>query len=169
MRQLYRGKYLSLHQEGHWEYVSRHHCRGAVVLVPVTPQRELVLVEQYRIPLQAKVLELPAGLVGDEDAEESWEQAAYRELIEETGYEAGSLEFLLEGPSSPGLSSEKIRLYLATELKKVGEGGGDASEEIYVHVIPLFQIQDYLKNYQQQGGMIDFKIYAGLGLIEKNL
>ncbi|HEV7223072.1 MAG TPA: NUDIX hydrolase, partial [Pirellulales bacterium] len=90
------GRHLQLVQQGHWEYADRTSAREAVVLAAVTDERQLLLVEQYRIPVGRRVIELPAGLVGDIAGEEDerLETAAGRELLEETGYRASRLELL---------------------------------------------------------------------------
>ncbi len=72
-------KYLRLIQEGHWTYAQRPNVTGAIAVAAVTSDDQLLLVDQYRIPVQQRVIELPAGLVGDEPGQETetWEQAAH--------------------------------------------------------------------------------------------
>ena len=159
---LYRGKYLQLKRGGGWEWVERIHCTGVVMLVAKTPEGKVLLVEQFRIPVGKKVIEFPAGLVGDEDAGEALEAAARRELLEETGYEAGSLEFLGEGPPSAGLSPEQITIYLAKGLKKIEAGGGDETESILVHEVAVGEIDTWLEGKRKEGCLVDPKVYAGL-------
>ena len=99
------GKFLRLVRDGRWEYADRTRAQGAVVLVAVTDDNRLVLTEQYRIPLGQRVLELPAGLVGDIQGEEDEPlvTAADRELLEETGYQAGRWSWAwLQGRPPPG-------------------------------------------------------------------
>lgn len=157
------GRFLRLLERRHWEYTSRANARGVAILVPVTDEGELVLVEQYRIPVRARVIELPAGLVGDlEDSEESLVTAARRELLEETGYEAGSWTLLLECPSSSGMSDEIVTFVLARDLRKTGPGGGDASEDIRVHCVGLEVIDDWLREQVAKGMLLDPKIYSAL-------
>lgn len=159
----YNGRYLGLKERDHWEYAFRTNASGVVVLVPVTDAGELVLVEQYRIPVNGRVMELPAGLVGDNgDPEEAFETAAHRELLEETGYTATSMEKLLTSPSTPGLSDEIITIFFAGGLQRVGPGGGDHNEDITVHHLPLRHAVDWLEAKQAEGIMLDPKIYAGL-------
>jgi ADP-ribose pyrophosphatase len=159
----YLGHHLGLKEKDGWEYAFRTDASGVVVLVPVTDAGELVLVEQYRAPVNSRVVELPAGLVGDAgDKRESFETAARRELIEETGFEAGALEELLIGPVSPGMVSEIINVYLARDLKRVGPGGGDESEDITVHLVPLAQAEAWLAARRADGLMVDHKVFAGL-------
>jgi ADP-ribose pyrophosphatase len=159
----YRGRYLSLLERDNWEFASRSNASGVVVIVAVTDGGEIVLVEQYRKPVQARVLELPAGLVGDHvDPDETVLEAANRELIEETGYAAGQLEILMASPSSAGMSDEIITFVLATGLQRVGPGGGDASEEIEVLAIPLEQVDAWLEGQRAAGKPMDPKIFAAL-------
>ncbi len=162
---LYEGKCLRLYCEDHWEWVERVKASGVVVLAAVTPEKKLLLVEQYRTPLKAQVIELPAGLAGDKGEKESLEEAAARELFEETGYEAGHLEELIEGPTSSGLTPEQVTFFMATELKKKGEPEGDGSESIVLHEVALAEVDGWLDGKRKQGKIIDFKIYAGLYLL----
>jgi ADP-ribose pyrophosphatase len=83
-------------------------------------------------------------------------------LLEETGYQADRLEYLAEGPSSSGLTTETYALFLAREVKRVGPGGGDGSEDIQVHLVPLGQADAWLEARRCEGFMVDPKIYAGL-------
>jgi len=161
---LYVGKYIQLVRRGHWEYVERTKVTGVVGIVAITPQNRLILVEQYRVPLGKRVLELPAGLAGDIAGEEQEEMAsaARRELLEETGYQAGSMKHLITGPSSAGLTNETMSLFMAENLVRVGAGGGDASEDIEVHEVPLDEAPLWLRSRAAEGIMIDTKIYAAL-------
>ena len=158
------GRFARLVAQNGWEWVERVNTSGAVVIVPVTREGQIVLVEQYRIPLGRQVIELPAGLVGDSAGieHEGFVEAARRELLEETGYEAAHLEYLAEGPSSAGLATEVYALFLARDVHRVGPGGGDHSESIQVHVVPLDQTDGWLEAKRQAGVMVDPKIYAGL-------
>ena len=160
---LYQGHYLSLLEVDNWEFVSRSNASGVVVLLAVTGRDELVLVEQFRIPVGDSVIELPAGLVGDlADRDESVLLAAQRELLEETGFEAGNLEVLMSCPSSAGMSAEIITFVLATGLRKVAAGGGDSSENIRIHLIPLTQADQWLHSQQAAGKPLDPKIFSAL-------
>jgi len=159
----YRGRYLSLLERDGWEFASRSNASCVVVIVAVTPAAELVLVEQYRKPVGARVIELPAGLVGDlDDPDETPMVAAGRELEEETGFAAGQLVPLLACPSSAGMSDEIIQFVLATDLQRIGPGGGDPSEDIDVHVVPLAQVDRWLAERQTAAMPLDPKIYAAL-------
>jgi ADP-ribose pyrophosphatase len=142
--------------------VERTNTSGAAVIVAVTDHRELLLVEQYRIPLGRRVVELPAGLVGDGGEQESLLNAAIRELCEETGFEAAEWQYLFDGPSSAGLAAETYAMFLARRAHRVGPGGGDHSEDIQVHAVPLDEVETWLDMKRQQGVMVDPKVYAGL-------
>ena len=165
------GKYLRLVKRGHWEYADRHTCTGAVAIVAITDDRRLLLVEQFRIPLSKSVIELPAGLVGDLPGEqhEDLAVAARRELTEETGYEAAEMQWLVAGPSSAGLTSEVVDFFLATRLRRVGDGGGDHHENIVVHQVPLDRASQWLAERSASGRLIDPKVYAGLFLVRDRL
>jgi ADP-ribose pyrophosphatase len=161
---LYTGRFLALVKEGRWEYVERVNATGAAIIVAVTPEQKLLLVEQYRIPVHRRTIELPAGIVGDEPggANEGLADAAKRELLEETGYAAQHIEVLTTGPASSGLTSEVVTLALATGLTRVNAGGGVAHEEITVHEIPLSEVDDWLAAKASAGLLIEPKVYAGL-------
>lgn len=160
----YKGRYLMLHETNGWEYVSRRYRADVVIVLALTSDNELLLVEQYRRPVNAHTIELPAGLVGDNDnpPDEALETAAIRELEEETGYRAGSVRRLLSGPTSSGLTDEMVHLFLASELQQTGPGGGDASEDITVLKVPLGEIDHWLHKQTAMGKLLDPKIYAAL-------
>ncbi len=158
------GKFLRLAKRGRWEYVERVNSSGAVVIVAVTPDDKLLLVEQFRVPLQKNVIELPAGLMGDIAGQEQEPQAiaAQRELLEETGYYAAHFHELATGPTTAGLADEVVSFMLATQLEKRTAGGGDEHEEITVHEVPLQGIADHLQALAAKGCAIDTKIFTGL-------
>jgi ADP-ribose pyrophosphatase len=167
---LYTGKYLSLIKEGHWEYAERVNATGAAIIVAVTDDQKLLFVEQYRIPVHTRTIELPAGIIGDEAgcSNESHAEAARRELREETGYDAGHIEFLTTGPASGGLTSEVVTLFRASQLRRVGAGGGIAHEKITVHEVPLSEVAAWLGAKAQTGILIEPKVYAGLYFLFRN-
>ncbi|MGB7757191.1 MAG: NUDIX hydrolase [Salinisphaera sp.] len=166
---LYEGDYLRLQRTGTWEFVERINARGAVVIVAVTPDDELLMVEQPRPALGGPVLELPAGLVGDiaGEEDEALTVAAARELEEETGYRPARLEYMTGGPPSAGLSGETLWFYRARDLERVGAGGGDDSEDITVHAIALDDVDRWLAAREAEGLPVDPKIYTGLYFIRR--
>lgn len=161
---LHTGKFLELQRDGRWEYVRRLNSNGGAAIVALTPAREIVLVEQYRIPVHARTIELPAGIVGDADAEadELPEAAAARELEEETGFRAQHIRHLITGPTAPGLTSEPTHMVLATGLTRVHAGGGTDSEDITTHVVPLDEAPAWLAARAAEGFAVEPKVYAGL-------
>lgn len=164
---LYEGEFLRLLRRGHWEYTERTNSHGVAVIVAVTPNEELLLVEQYRLPVERRVIELPAGLVGDIDGSEHLIEAARRELIEETGYAAGEIEIVCTGPVTAGLSNETSTFCIARNLERVGPGGGDDSEDIVVHAVPLKEAEEWFGS-RPADVAVDPKIYTGLWLLRRN-
>ena len=166
---LYTGKFLALVKEGHWEFADRVNATGAAIIIAVTTEQKVLLVEQYRTPVHARTIELPAGIIGDEpgSTNESIAEAARRELLEETGYAAEHIEAVTTGPSCSGITSERLTLFRALGLRRVGKGGGVANENIEVHEIPRTAIVDWLATKAKTGVLIDPKVYAGLFFIRQ--
>lgn len=158
------GRFLQLRKEGTWEYVRRVNARGAGFIIAMTEQREIVLVEQFRVPLHARTIELPAGIIGDEAAflDERPEQAALRELEEETGFRAARAEIVHSGPTAPGMSAEQGHFVRAYDLQRVGPGGGVEGEDITVHVVAIEGVESWLQAQQARGLQIDPRVFVGL-------
>jgi ADP-ribose pyrophosphatase len=158
------GKRLRLVSENGWEYVERIKSSGVVAIVAVTAANEILLTEQFRRSVAGRVLDLPAGLVGDlaDSPDEELATAARRELIEETGYDARKFEFLSQSPTSPGLTSETVAFFRATGLKRVGAGGGVDDEQIQVYTVKLTAADAWLRKRARSGVQVDCKAYAGL-------
>lgn len=155
------GRFITVKQQGTWEYVSRSRGIHAAVILAIdegADGRHVILVEQYRVPLKVRCLELPAGLVGDDTAGEAAEIAAQRELEEETGYHADHWRIVGEFYSSPGMVSESFTLLVATGLTKVGDGGGVDGEDILVHRVPLGSITDFVAAKRAEGCGIDVRV-----------
>lgn len=149
-----------------WEAFERIHCDGIVGIVPFTDNDEVILIRQFRPPINGFVIELPAGLV---DSGENFEQAVRRELIEETGYEAGDVQFLTEGPMSSGASAEILSVYIATGLRHVGIGQRDETEDIEVIPVQFNNIGARLEELRQNGNHIDLKVYGMIGMAKNYL
>ena len=153
----WQGKYIKVIKDGTWEYVSRTRGVSAAVILAVD-RGDVILVEQERVPLGGRCLELPAGLIGDEQEGEAVEEAAIRELEEETGYRADRMIDLGRFHASPGMSSEGFNLLRAEGLTKVGEGGGVGNEEIVVHRVPLAEVPDFIAQKRSEGLAMDVKL-----------
>jgi len=162
---VWQGMFITARKKGRWEYVSRARGIRAAVILAVDEEDHVLLVEQYRIPLGKRCIELPAGLIGDDDGrrDEQATDAAARELEEETGYRAERMEVVGEFWSSPGMVSESFTLLKAHGLTRVGEGGGTDSEDITVHRVPLAGIGEAIEGWRAQGYAIDVRMLLLLG------
>lgn len=166
---LFEGRWLRVLRRGRWEYAERTHGEGmAVIIIAVTPADEVLFVEQLRVALGRRTIEMPAGLVGDQSSADTLEKAAHRELIEETGWQAEHIDVLLTGPTSSGMSSERIAFVRARGLRRVGQGGGVDSEDITVHHVPRHDAPAWLMRRHTEGFEIDLKLWAGLWMIDRN-
>ena len=162
-------RHLRFVQRGTWAFVQRTNNSDVVCIMAVTDEDKLLLVEQYRPPVDCRVVEFPAGLVGDLPGEqdEPLEKAARRELTEETGYQAQMIERVFSGASSAGLTDEMMTFFLASGLKKIHEGGGDETEQITVHEVPRDEVNKWLEKRVQEGCQVDARVYAGLYFLQR--
>jgi ADP-ribose pyrophosphatase len=162
---MWEGRFITAVREGHWEYVRRSRGIRAAVILAETHEGEIILVEQDRIPIGRRCLELPAGLVGDDDENEigNVEEAAARELEEETGYRAAHMQPLGEYYSSPGMVAESFTLVRASGLTRVGEGGGVEGEDIVVHLVPRADVVSFIEQKRDEGVGIDVRLLLLLG------
>jgi ADP-ribose pyrophosphatase len=165
------GHHLRFVVRNGWEFVERRNISGIVVIIGTTDHGGLVLVSQWREPVQAWVVELPAGLAGDVPGHEKepLAVAAKRELMEETGFAAESMEPLLTGAPSPGISSEVVTFFRARRLVRTGRGGGEAGEDVRAHVVPLSGLGDWLEGMQAKGTLVDPKVFAGAYILRKEM
>jgi len=154
MKKVFEGKHVLVLERDDWEFVERKKGKEAVAVIAETDDGELILTEQFRAPLNANVIDFPAGLVGDEGNNDP-EETAKRELEEETGYTCDSVELIAKGPTSPGITSEIVSIYRARGVRKIGEGGGVGSEKIIVHRVPLREVREWLR---EQKAVVDLKV-----------
>ncbi|MEM7780650.1 MAG: NUDIX hydrolase [Pseudomonadota bacterium] len=158
------GKFINAKTRGRWEYVGRARGIRAAAIMAIDEDadgsRHVILVGQYRVPLGRFTLEVPAGLVGDDDGSEGElaMDAAQRELEEETGYQASQWDNLGEFYSSPGMVSESFTLLRARGLTKVSEGGGISEENIEVYRVPLDGLADFVAEWRKAGHGVDVRV-----------
>jgi len=148
------GKYLRLVTDGEWEFVQR--CGGMTAVVIVAEHDgKYILVEQKRVPLGGRrCIELPAGLVGDED-DKGVEETALKELEEETGFTAERIERLGEFFSSPGMVSEGYTLVRAHGVRP---GGAKVEDAIDVHLVAPTDMASFIAAKRAEGLAIDTKL-----------
>ena len=151
------GKFVRLLKRGKWEYASRAGDIKAVVIL-AEHDGKMILIDQPRVPLDGRCVELPAGLVGDDDPDATPESTAIKELEEETGYTAERVERLGEYYASPGMLSESFTLVRAHGVRKVSEGGGDENEDIEIHLVPPAEIPNFIEQKRAEGFGIDVKL-----------
>ena len=165
------GRHLRFVVRNGWEFVERRNISGIVVVIGTTGHGGLVLVSQWREPVKAWVVELPAGLAGDLPGSETeaLATAARRELLEETGFEAATMEPILTGPPSPGISDEVVTFFRAKGLARTGRGGGEAGEEVRAHVVSLSGLGDWLDAMRAKGVLVDPKVFTGAYILRKEM
>ena len=154
---VWRGRFIEAKRQGKWEFVSRARGVSAAVILAIDAGH-IILIEQFRVPIGARCLELPAGLVADEEEGEAVEAAAMRELEEETGYRAERVVSLGAFYASPGMSSEYFTLLRAEGLRRMSEGGGVAGEDIVVHRVAMSEVPGFVAAKRSQGVEIDAKL-----------
>ncbi|MGI8931489.1 MAG: NUDIX hydrolase [Sphingomicrobium sp.] len=162
---MWAGRFVTAVRRGKWEYVRRARGIRAVVILAETDEGEILLVEQDRVPIGRRCLELPAGLIGDDEGgeDDTIETAAKRELIEETGYRPDRIERLGDFYSSPGMISEGFTLVRASGLTRIGDGGGTDGENIVVHRVQRDGIADLVAAKRAEGVGIDVRLLLLLG------
>ena len=154
---MWQGKYIRALKRGRWEYVSRVGDVRAVVIL-AEYEGKVILVDQPRIAVGGRCLEIPAGLVGDDDPGETIEGAAVKELEEETGFTASAIERLGDFHASPGMLSESFTLVRAHGVTRIGDGGGTKHEDIRVHLVAGDEIPAFIEQMRSEGFAIDAKL-----------
>jgi ADP-ribose pyrophosphatase len=158
MKTVFEGDHLNVLERDEWQFVERKKAKEAVAVIAVTDDGKLVLTEQFRQPVNSRVIDFPAGLVGDDEGTDDPRETARKELEEETGYTCESVELLAKGPSSAGITSEIVSIYRAQGVQRAGEGGGVGGEEIAVHAIPLKDLSGWLHKKESEGALVDLKL-----------
>lgn len=161
---MWQGHFIAAKRRGKWEYVGRARGIKAAVILAVE-DGHVLLVEQYRVPLQANCIELPAGLIGDHHDGEDALTSAARELEEETGFSASTLEIVGEFFSSPGMVSESFTLVRASGLTRIGDGGGVDGENIIVHRVAIADLPSFVHAKRSDGCVVDVKLLMLPGMV----
>lgn len=154
---MWAGKFVRAVRRGKWEYASRTGNITAVVIL-AEHEGKVILIDQPRVPLGERCLELPAGLVGDTDPNATVEDTAIKELEEETGFTADRVERLGEFYASPGMLSEGFTLVRAHGVRQIGDGGGDENEDINVHLVARADVPNFIEQKRAEGFGIDVKL-----------
>ena len=154
---MWEGKFVRALRRGKWEYASRARDIRAVVIL-AEYEGKVILVDQPRVGPDCRCVELPAGLVGDLDPDATVEDTAIKELEEETGFTADRVERLGDFYSSPGMLAESFTLVRLHGVRQIGEGGGDDSEDIKVHLVARADIPNFLEQKRAEGFGMDVKL-----------
>jgi ADP-ribose pyrophosphatase len=168
MKTVFEGKHLLVKETDDWQFVERKKGKTAVAVLAMTGDGKVILTEQLRKPLGKRVIDYPAGLVGDEEGHNDPAESAKKELEEETGYVCESVEHLATGPSSPGITSEIVSFYRARGVTRKGEGGGIDGENITVHTIARGELVEWLKEKEKEGILVDLKLWGGLYFLDRD-
>ena len=159
---MWAGRYVRALRKGRWEFASRVDDVSAVVII-AEHGGKVILIDQPRAALGKRCLELPAGLVGDEDRNATVEGTAVKELEEETGFTAERIERLGDFHASPGMLSESFTLVRAHGVRPSGEGGGTEDEDINVHLVARADIPAFVEQKRSEGLAVDVKLLLFLG------
>jgi ADP-ribose pyrophosphatase len=154
---MWEGKYVRALKRDKWEYASRTNNISAVVIL-AEYEGKVILVDQPRVPPDCRCIELPAGLVGDQDPNATIEGTAIKELEEETGFTADRVERLGNFYSSPGMLSEGFTLVRMHSVRRIGEGGGDENEDINVHLVARADVPNFVEQKRAEGFGVDVKL-----------
>jgi ADP-ribose pyrophosphatase len=148
-------------------YAAQRPVADTVHVLGLTPDGQVPVLRQWRVPLQAWVWELPAGLC--DRPGERLEDAALRELFEETGYHAARIERVGRGTVSPGMTNELWNAYLATGLARGGAGGGVHAERIELSLAPFEGLEEWFARRAEAGELVDSKVFAHIALARRAL
>jgi len=164
---IFEGEKVIVRERDEWEFIERKKGKTAVAVAARTDDGKIVLTEQFRKPVNARVIDLAAGLVGDE-GDEGAQATARKELEEETGYRCARLERVASGPTSPGITSERVTIFVASGLERAGKGGGVGGEKITVHEIAEDELVEWLHARERDGILIDLKVWSAIYFLTKS-
>jgi len=133
---------------------------GAVGIIAINEKKEIILVKQYRKPVEEILFEIPAGKL---EKDEEPIECAKREMEEETGFTPLNLKKIAEFYTSPGFSSEKLTLFYTDRIKKTEQTKGDPDEFLDVVTIGLNQAFKMLKS----GQIMDAKTIIGILIVKE--
>jgi ADP-ribose pyrophosphatase len=139
-------------------YTALRPIPDTVHVLGITPNAQVVMIHQWRVPIQARVWELPAGIMDKEG--EPPEEAAARELEEETGWSPGYTTHLFKGPVSAGLCNEIYNGFLSLELRQTAAGGGVEGERIEPVLVEFGALESFIAEREQSGELVDCKILS---------
>lgn len=129
----------------------------------ITEDNKVILIRQYRYPLNENLVELPGGFI---DAGEQPQQGIERELLEETGYTFESFHYLGITAANPGVLDNYTYLYIATGGKKTGEQKLDANEEIEIILKPLPEVRMMLRHNEIKQSMHALCLFYGFEYLD---
>ena len=156
-----------------WAYAHRPNAKNVVVIVPIihdTDGDKIVFIETKRPPLLAENksisnIELPAGLVGDENADETISEALAKELLEETGYKAIYFEIVAKNVSSSAGCTSETSLFAIADIEKDIQVQAPISDNgviISIHKIDIKNVKNWLIDQENQGKSIGSQTLSGL-------
>ncbi|QWR76592.1 NUDIX hydrolase [Candidatus Magnetomonas plexicatena] len=147
-----------------WEAFKRQNCDGIIAVVPFTKDGQVVVIKQFRPPVEKYVIEFPAGL---SDRGESLIDVAHRELLEETGYSTPVMELLATGPLSAGASTEVLTVFVAVDAEKTSAQNLDHGEEIEIITLPVKDFYQNVYALENENTYIDLKLFGLFELAKK--
>lgn len=152
-------------ENGEWEIVEHTRNYGkSPMIFALTPEKEVILEKIYRVPSEAYIIELPAGFMDKED--ERPEDAARRELLEETGYLADKMIPVLEGPFATASTAEEITIFFAPDVKFTGKHEREFDEEIEVLKVPVDKLVDFILNLPKDI-KVELEVLSAVPILKK--